>query len=111
MLVIYDNNGTIVTADTKKENIVESLYSMEITIPAGKVLSKIDTSNVTHVPVFVDEPKTPTEMTIEQVKKTVPNLIRMDDIHNNKINALSNDVSGILQRLAQAELKIENLQK
>ena len=69
MLVIYDNNGTIVTAETKQEDIVGNLYSIELTIPDGKILSKIDTSNVTHLPVYVDAPKTPQEYTNEQRQK------------------------------------------
>ena len=111
MLVIYDNNGTIVTADTKKENIVGSLYSMEITIPAGKVLSKIDTSNVTHVPVFVYAPKSPQEYTNEQIQKLMPQLARNDMAHDEAIENINSVLDAIKSKVGQLEADVTVLKK
>ena len=111
MLAIYDSTGKIVTTDTKQADITGALNSMEVTIPEGKLLDHIDVSTTTHLPVFVDEPKTPTEMTIEQIKLIVPQLLQMDNTHNKEISTTVNDIAGILKRLNQAELAIEKLQK
>lgn len=66
MLVVYDNNGTIYFAGTGKETPVGIPY-LEIEIPDGKYLDKIDTSVTPHEPVFKEYPKSELELLRERV--------------------------------------------
>lgn len=110
MLAIYDNNGNLINETSNKAAIVGSLYCLEVTIPEGKLLDHIDVSTTTHLPVFVDVPKSEQEMTIEQIKKAVPNLISIDGTHTKAISTIQNDIAGALQRIAQLENRVKKLE-
>ena len=104
MLVIYDQNGIIVTKDTKKEDIVGSLNYLDvIEVPEGKVLNRVDVKVTPHVAVFVDKPKTEVELTQEQMQKLIPQLLGMDVQHNLSIKELQSKNNALEFRLGQLE--------
>lgn len=88
MLIIYDETGKIITEQTKKEEIQGSLYSIEVTVLENKILDKVNTDVLPHVPVFKDKPKTEVELTQEQIQEIIPKLLIMDKEHSFKIKNL-----------------------
>lgn len=61
MLVIYDNAGTIYFMGTGKNTPIGIPY-VNVNVPNGKYLVKIDTSKSPHEPIFEDYPKTEMEI-------------------------------------------------
>ena len=114
MKVIYDSAGAVIATDLTPidttKTITGTLYSIDVTVPEGKVIDHVDVSVIPHVPVFVDVPKSEQEMTIEQIKKAVPNLISMDGMHTKAISTIQNDIAGALQRIAQLENRVKKLE-
>ena len=95
MLVIYDDNGTIINENTEKAAIVGSLYSLEVEIPEGKILDHIDTSSADHVAVFVDVPKSNLEQLQETVGNSLMMLVMKDVDHDTEISQLKLEINKI----------------
>ena len=95
MLAIYDNNGTIITENTEKAAIVGSLYSLEVTVPEGKVLDHIDTSSADHVAVFRDREKTEIEQLQDTVNASLLNLFIKDMGHDTELAQLKLEINKI----------------
>lgn len=95
MLVIYDDNGTIINENTEKAAIVGSLYSLEVEIPEGKILDHIDTSSADHVAVFVDVPKSNLEQLQETVGNSLMMLVMKDMDHDTEISQLKLEINKI----------------
>ena len=95
MLAIYDDNGRIITENTEKAAIVGSLYSLEVTVPEGKVLDHIDTSSADHIPVFIDREKTELEQLQETVNASLLNLFIKDMGHDTELAQLKLEINKI----------------
>ncbi len=95
MLAIYDDNGTIITENTEKAAIVGSLYSLEVTVPEGKILDHIDTSSADHVAVFRYREKTEIEQLQDTVNASLGMLVLKDMNHDKAIQELQLEVKKI----------------
>ena len=95
MLAIYDDNGTIINENTEKATIVGSLYSLEVTVPEGKILDHIDTSSTDHLAVFVDAPKSALEQLQDTVNASLGMLVLKDMNHDKAIQELQLEVKKI----------------
>ena len=95
MLAIYDNNGNLINETSSKATIVGSLYSLEVTVPEGKILDHIDTSSADHVAVFRDREKTEIEQLQETVNASLLNLFIKDMGHDTEISKLKLEINKI----------------
>ena len=95
MLAIYDDNGRIITENTEKAAIVGSLYSLEVTVPEGKVLDHIDTSSADHMAVFRDREKTEIEQLQDTVSSSLMMFVMKDMDHDTEISKLKLEVNKI----------------
>lgn len=95
MLVIYDDNGTIINENTEKAAIIGSLYSLEVEIPEDKMLFKIDTSISEHTPVFVDVPRSDLEKLRDTVASSLEVLFIKDMEHDTEISQLKLEINKI----------------
>ena len=95
MLAIYDNNGNLITENTEKAAIVGSLYSLEVTVPEGKILDHIDTSSTDHVAVFVDKPKSELEQLQDTVSSSLMMFVMKDMDHDTEISKLKLEINKI----------------
>lgn len=103
MLIIYDETGKIINTETKKGEVQGSLYSIEINIVENKILDKVNTDVLPHVPIFKDKPKTEVELTQEQIQGIIPQLLQMDMLHSNSIKELQNVLKAYEFRIGQLE--------
>ena len=115
MKVIYDSAGTIIATDLTPidttKTITGTLYSIDVTVPEGKVIDHVDVSNLPHVPVFVDAPKTPQEYTNEQIQKLMPQLARNDMAHDEAIENINSVLEAIKSKTGQLEADVTVLKK
>ena len=95
MLAIYDNNGNLINETSSKATIVGSLYSLEVTVPEGKILDHIDTSSADHVAVFVDKPKSDLEQLQDAVDNSLMMLVMKDMDHDTEISKLKLEINKI----------------
>ena len=95
MLAIYDDNGNLITENTEKAAIVGSLYSLEVTVPEGKILDHIDTSSTDHVAVFRDREKTEIEQLQDTVNLSLASLFIKDMGHDTELAQLKLEISKI----------------
>lgn len=77
VLVIYDNNGGIISQmlGNIKEPVIDTKLWVEI--PEEKVLKKIDISSKPHLPIFEEAPKhgvRKLEIKMKEQEKTIANL-------------------------------------
>lgn len=66
MQVIYDNSGYIYLRGSGIRK-PDGIPFMEVEVPEGKFLEKIDTSQEVHQPVFSDIPKSEVDLLKERV--------------------------------------------
>ena len=111
MLAIYDDNGTLIDKNTKKTDIVGSIYSKEIDVPEGKILSKMDTSVVEHTPIFKDIPKTELEELKEYCTSITKALAMKDYNHDKSIEDLISTVGLLTKNMKAIYTDVENLKK
>lgn len=95
MLAIYDDNGNLITENTEKAAIVGSLYSLEVTVPEGKILDHIDTSSTDHVAVFRDKPKSELEQLQDTVSSSLMMFVMKDMDHDTEISKLKLEINKI----------------
>ena len=95
MLAIYDNNGNLINETSSKTAIVGSLYSLEVTVPEGKILDHIDTSSTDHVAVFVDKPKSELEQLQDTVSSSLMMFVMKDMDHDTEISKLKLEINKI----------------
>lgn len=67
-LVIYDNTGYIYVQITGVKTPEGGINYLEVEIPEGKRISKIDTTSTPNVPVFEDMPKTELQIAQEKIQ-------------------------------------------
>ncbi|AQS03534.1 hypothetical protein [Clostridium beijerinckii] len=69
-LIIYDSTGTILSSPITGGYIKPTgeLHYLEVEITEGKVVTRVDTTKMPHVPVYEDIPKTELEKLQEQVE-------------------------------------------
>lgn len=66
--IVYDANGTIFYNASGNVLKPEGIPFMEIEIPVGKLLDRIDVSAEPPVPVFVDAPRPQVEIEVDRIK-------------------------------------------
>lgn len=101
MLIIYDETGKIITEQTKKEEIQGSLYSIEVTVLENKILDKVNTDVLPHVPVFKDKPLDPLEKLRKDLEDGIRVLSKTDMEHDTRITVLELEVAKINALLNQ----------
>lgn len=77
-LIIYDNDGTIFTQITGGYSVPKGLQNMEIEIPHGKYIERVDTSKQKHQAIFKDYEKSETEVLkaeLQEVKNALNDII------------------------------------
>lgn len=66
-IIIYDNTGTIIMQASGSMREPVGVPFIWVDVPQGQYAESIDVSGEVHVPVFVDLPKSETQLLQEQV--------------------------------------------
>lgn len=109
--IYYDDNGTILTSNTPKENIQGSIYPIEYDLPEDRILSCIDTSTIPHTVKTLPKPKTELEELKEYCTSITKALAMKDYNHDKSIEDLISTVGLLTNNMKALYTDIENLKK
>lgn len=95
MLIIYDEQGKIITEQTEKHKIIGSLKAMEVADNKDKIVQAVDVSGEVHKPIYVDAPPIKLENLQEQLKMNTQMLVLKDIGHDEAIKGLKIELEKI----------------
>lgn len=107
MLIIYDEQGKIITEQTEKYKIIGQLKAMELPDNKDKTVQAIDVSGEVHKPIYVDAPPIKLENLQEQLSRSTQMLVARDLAHDKLITDLQYKLEQ-LDLFIKQNIKIEN---
>ncbi|WP_034438838.1 hypothetical protein [Clostridium ihumii] len=109
MLIIYDEQGKIITEQTEKHKIIGQLKAMEVPDNKDKIVQAVDVSGEIHKPIYVDAPPIKLEKLQEQFLKVTQLLTYKDNQHDESIKGIKVELEKInlfiRQNFKESEVK------